>query len=159
MRKLVYMSKEILGLNLQICAISADKLKKELWENPEQVKVLWSKQINLATIKLINSTLSEEYRDFIKLFVDEASEETLLAHQSWDHKILIVEDKTSEKTSIYSLSSEKLEVLCIYLNKNLKKGFIRESQSSAEYSILFVLKKNKTLQLCVNYWGLNNIMV
>ena len=159
MRKLVHMSKRMLGSDLQICAISADKLKQELWKNPEQVKVLWSKQINLATIKLTNSTLSEEYRDFMKLFADETSEEALSAHQSWDHRILIVEDKTSEKTLNYSLSSEKLKVLCTYLNENLKKGFIRKSQSSAEYSILFILKKNETLQLCVDYQGLNNITV
>ena len=76
------MSRGMLELNLQICAISVDKLKKELWENPKQVKVLWSKQINLATIKLTNSMLLEEYRDFMKLFVNEASEETLSAHQS-----------------------------------------------------------------------------
>ena len=113
----------------------------------------------MATIKLMNSTLSEEYRDFTELFADEASEETLSAHQSWDHEILIVEDKMSEKTSIYSLLSEKLEVLCTYLNENLKKRFIRESQSPAGYLILFILKKNKTLWLCVNYWGLNNIMI
>ena len=121
------MSKEMLRLNLQICAISADKLKKELQENPEQVKILWSKQINLPTIKLMNSTLSEEYRDFVKLFADETSEETLSAHQSWDHEILIIEDKMLEKISIYSLLSEKLEALCVYLDENLKKGFIRES--------------------------------
>ena len=78
--KLVHMSKEMLESDLQICTISADKFKKELWENSEQVKVLWSKQINLTTIKLMNSTLSEEYRDFIKLFVDKTSEETLSAY-------------------------------------------------------------------------------
>ena len=149
----------MLELDLQICTISVNKLKKELWKNPEQVKVLWSKQINLATIKLTNSTLSEEYRDFTELFVNETSEETLSAHQSWDHEILIVEDKMSEKTSIYLLLSEKLEVLCTYLDENLKKRFIRESQSPAGYSILFVLKKNKTLWLCINYWGLNNITI
>ena len=82
MRKLVHMSKEMLGSDLQICAISADKLKKKLQKNPEQVKILWSKQINLATIKLMNSTLSEEYRDFVKLFVNKTPEETLSAHQS-----------------------------------------------------------------------------
>ena len=76
------MSKRMLESDLQICAISTDELKKELQENSEQVKILWSKQINLATIKLTNNTLSEEYRDFVKLFVDETSEETLLAHQS-----------------------------------------------------------------------------
>ena len=117
----------MLESDLQICTISADKLKKELQKNPEQVKVLWSKQINLATIKLTNSILSEEYRDFTELFADETSEETLLAYQSWDYKILIVKDKTLEKTAIYLLSLEKLEALWTYLDKNLKKGFIRES--------------------------------
>ena len=157
--KLVYMSKEMLELNLQIYTISVNELKQKLQKNSEQVKILWSKQINLATIKLTNSTLLEEYRDFVKLFADEASEETLSAHQSWDHKILIVEDKTSEKTSIYLLLSEKLEALHTYLNENQKKGFIRESQSPAGYSILFILKKDKMLQLCIDYWGLNNIMI
>ena len=150
---------KILGSDLQIYTISANKLKKKLWKNPEQVKILWSKQINLVTIKLTNSTLLEEYRDFTELFVNKTSEKTLSAHQSWDHEILIVEDKMSEKTLIYSLSSEKLKALHIYLNENLKKRFIRKSQSSAEYLILFVLKKNKTLWLCVNYWELNNIII
>ena len=33
----------------------------------------------------------------------------------------------------------------MYLDKNLKKEFIQESQLSAEYFILFVLKKDKKL--------------
>ena len=78
--KLVHMSKEMSESDLQICTISADELKKKLWKNSEQVKILWSKQINLVTIKLTNSMLSEEYRDFAELFVNEASEETLSAH-------------------------------------------------------------------------------
>ena len=52
---------------------------------------------------------------------------------------------------IYLLLLEKLEMLRIYLDKNLKKEFIREFQLSVEYSILFILKKNKKLQLCVDY--------
>ena len=50
-------------------------------------------------------------------------------------------------------------MLQMYLDENLKKEFIRESQSSAEYSILFVLKKDEKLWLCVNYRELNNITV
>ena len=95
----------------------------------------------------------------MKLFVDEASEETLSAHQSWDYKILIIEDKTSEKILIYLLLLKKLEVLWVYLDKNLKKRFIQESQLPVRYSILFVSKKDRILQLCVNYRGLNNIIV
>ena len=34
------MSKEMLRLNLQICAISVNKLKKELQKNSKQVKIL-----------------------------------------------------------------------------------------------------------------------
>ena len=76
------MSKEILELDLQIYTILVNKLKKKLWKNSEQVKILWSKQINLTTIKLTNNILSDKYRDFMKLFVNETSEKTLLAHQS-----------------------------------------------------------------------------
>ncbi len=39
------------------------------------------------------------------------------------------------------------------------KKFIKESQLSAEYSILFVLKSNESLRLCVNYRALNNITI
>ena len=70
----------MLESDLQICTISADKLKKELQRNSEQVKILWSKQINLVTIKLINSIISDKYRDFTELFTDETLEETLWAH-------------------------------------------------------------------------------
>ena len=63
------------------------------------------------------------------------------------------------KQPIYSLSPQKLDALWEYLEENLQKGFIQESQSSAEYSILFVPKSDGLLRLCVNYWALNNITV
>ena len=70
----------MLESDLQICAISVNKLKKKLWKNSEQVKILWSKQINLATIKLMNNIILEKYRDFTELFADKILEEALLAH-------------------------------------------------------------------------------
>ena len=73
------MSKEILELELKICIISANNLKKKIQENSEQVKILWTRQTSLISITLMNSIL-EEYQDFIKLFTKEASEETLSAH-------------------------------------------------------------------------------
>ena len=73
------MSKEMSESGLEICAISADDLKREIWENLEQVKILWTRQTNLASTTLMNS-ISNEYWDFTKLFAEEASEETLSAH-------------------------------------------------------------------------------
>ena len=112
----------------------------------------------MINITFTNS-ISDKYWDFTKLFAEEVSEETLLTYQSWNHKILIIEDKTLEKTAIYLLSLEKLKILQTYLDENLKKEFIKEFQSSAEYLILFVSKKDEKLQLCVDYRELNNIII
>ncbi len=93
------------------------------------------------------------------MFEKESDQETLLKHQSWDHEIKLIDDKKLTKQFIYSLSIEKLNALWQYLKENMQKKFIKELQSSAEYSILFVLKLNKSLKLCVDYRALNNIMI
>ena len=66
---------------------------------------------------------------------------------------------TSTKQLIYSLSPKNLNALQEYLEENLWKEFIWESQSSARYSIPFVPKSDSLLRLCVDYWALNNITV
>ena len=73
------MSKEMQGSELEICTISANNLKKKIWENSEQVKILWTRQTNLINITLMNS-ISDEYWDFTELFAEEVLEETLSAH-------------------------------------------------------------------------------
>jgi len=93
------------------------------------------------------------------LFEKESDQETLLKHQSWDHEIKLINDKKLTKQFIYSLSTEKLDALQQYLKENMWKEFIKESQLSTEYSILFILKLNESLKLCVNYKALNNIMI
>ena len=46
-----------------------------------------------------------------------------------------------------------------YLKKNLKCGRICLSKSLASVPVLFVLKKNSDLYLCISYRGLNMITV
>ena len=55
------------------------------------------------------------------------------------------------------MSEDQLKKVRTYLDENLKRGFIKPSKSSAEYSILFVSKKNNIKQLCVDYRQLNKI--
>jgi len=52
-----------------------------------------------------------------------------------------------------------LSILRKYLAENEKKEFIKKSQSRAGYSILFTLKKNEELRLCVDYQKLNDITI
>ncbi len=85
------------------------------------------------------------------------SEMSLSEHKLWDHKILLLNDKQSKWMPLYSMSENQLKKVKTYLDKNLKREFIRPSKSLTGYSILFVLKKNDTKQLCVNYRQLNKI--
>ena len=53
----------------------------------------------------------------------------------------------------------KLAILKEYINKNLKRGFIKELTLRAKALVLFVFKKDKGLQLVINYYKLNNIII
>jgi hypothetical protein len=53
----------------------------------------------------------------------------------------------------------KLVVLKEYINKNFKRGYIKESTSSAKALVLFVLKKDRKLRLVVDYRRLNNVTI
>jgi len=57
------------------------------------------------------------------------------------------------------MSKSKLAILKEYINKNLKRGFIKELTLRARALVLFVLKKDSKLQLVINYCKLNNVII
>src|SRR6266487_3062044 len=99
------------------------------------------------------------YHDFQELFLEEKGIEALLAHTSWDHTIPVQEEKEVLFGPIYQMSEKELKALKDFITKNSKKGFIRESQLPAGALVLFVPKKDRKLQLVVDYQLLNNIMI
>ena len=80
-------------------------------------------------------------------------------HKSWNHKISLISETLSKIGPIYVLFHTQLETLRNYLDKNLKKSFIWETKTIAEFLILFVPKKNKKLRFYVNYRKLNVIII
>ena len=52
-----------------------------------------------------------------------------------------------------------LKTLKIYIETNLANSFIRPSKSLTGALILFIRKKDGSFQLCVNYRGLNNLII
>ena len=60
---------------------------------------------------------------------------------------------------IYRLTLTEVEALRKKVDKNLKQRFIQPLTLPARASILFVKKKDRGLQLCVDYQGLNQITV
>lgn len=140
--------------------MTANDMREEL-SKVSDAQMLWSREIqdDKSSENSATAQISKEYQKYQILFEEESDQDALLKHQSWDHEIKLVDDKELTKQFIYSLSVEKLNALRQYLEENMRKGFIRESQSSAEYSILFISKSNKSLKLCVDYRALNNITI
>ena len=148
---------------IEICKLSQKQMRKIQQQEPQKVLTVWIKPVSGQ----LNATQEEDeawakiprnYQEFYEMFKEEAYEK-LPEHQDWDHKIPIEEGKKPTYGPIYALSETKLKALREYLDKNLKKGFIRPSTSPAEYPILFVSKKDGKLQLCADYRQLNAIAV
>ena len=113
--------------------------------------------MNSENQKSSDTLVSETYCRLIEIF-SETQTETLSSHWEENHAIKLLKRTTLSFESMYNLSVKELKVLQQYLDVNLENEFIQPSQSSAEASVLFTLKSDRDLQLCVNYWELNTII-
>ena len=91
----------------------------------------------------VKQKISSKLWKLKKLFMKSSENQTLSEHKSWNHVIELKEEATTHKLPIYSSSLEELKELQKYIDRNLWKRYIRKSISKAEYSVIFVLKKDK----------------
>src|SRR5437868_15441636 len=87
------------------------------------------------------SSIPSEYHEFADLFAKKEADK-LPPHQPYDHRIPLEPGSTPPFGSIYKLSPIELETLRKYIEENLKKGFIRNSQSLCGAPIVFARKKD-----------------
>ena len=83
----------------------------------------------------------------------------LFEHEDENHVIDLILGAKSLYEPLYTLSETEFDVLRNYLLKNLTLNCIREFTSRASASMLFVLKKNDNLRLCVDYKKLNALII
>src|SRR5438045_9612375 len=76
-----------------------------------------------------------------------------------DHPINLKPGTEPPYMRIYNMSPAELKALDDYIKDALAKGWIRKSQSPAGTLILFVPKKSGKLHLCVDYCGLNALLI
>jgi hypothetical protein len=100
--------------------------------------------------------IPEEYHDFADVF-SKGKADTLPPHRPYDLKIEIEEGASPPIGPMYSLSQSELATLREFIDEHLNIGFIRPSKSPHGAPILFVLKKDKSLRLCVDFRALNKI--
>ena len=97
-----------------------------------------------------------EYLDFADVFSPNLAFELLKHTGINDYAIKLVDGQQPPYRPIYSLEPVELETLKAYIKTNLANKFIRPSESPVGTPILFDRKLDGSLQLCVNYQGLNN---
>ena len=131
-----------------------------IWER-EEIPVHFKKQAQIEVL-LFNKAFTNvpaEYSDYSNVFSAENAAELPENTKMNEHTIKLDEGKQSSFGPIYSLKSVELETLKTYIKTNLANGFIRPSKSPARAPIFFDRKPDRSFHLCVNYRGLNNIII
>ncbi len=108
-------------------------------------------------LKEVKAKLSSKYHDYLDVF-DRAMIDQLSSHCFYDHKIELIDEKTSSWSRLYHMSDYKLQKMKNYLIKHLNKDFISSSSASYASLILFIEKKDDSLRFCVDYRKLNALI-
>ncbi len=99
--------------------IKYDVILKMLWLREKNSRIDWISKELYVTINVYE--------------ILEQSKMSLSEHKSWDHEILLLNDKQLKWMPLYSMSENQLKKVKTYLDENLKRGFIRSSKSLTEY--------------------------
>ena len=101
--------------------------------------------------------MSKWFKHLLKIF-DFQKTIKLSSYRFYDHKIEFLNDNNALfRSRMYFLFEFKLMKFKKYLKKNLQKNFIVFNQVAYVSSILFAIKFNDQLRLCVNYRRFNHI--
>ena len=103
--------------------------------------------------------VSAEYLDFVNIFSLYLGSKLTRYIGINNHAIELVDNQQPFYEPIYNLKLVELKTLKAYIETNLVNGFIRPPKSLANILILFDRKSDNSLQLFVNYWGLNNLTI
>jgi hypothetical protein len=92
--------------------------------------------------------IPEEYADFQDVFEPQNADK-LPPHRPYDLEIKLQPGKLPQMGHVYSLSREEEAEAKKWIDENLSKGFIRESDLQVGSPIMFVKKKDGSNRLCV----------
>ena len=116
-------------------------------------------QVEALLFNKFFTEIPAEYSDYSNIFSAEHAAELPKNTGINEYAIELKERKQPSFGPIYSLGPIELETLKTYIKTNLANNFIRPSKSSAGAPILFDKKPDRSLQLCVDYRGLNNLTI
>ncbi len=126
-----------------------------------QIASLSPNEPTLAALKWNKAPteISSEYSNYTYVFSADLAMELPENTCINEHAIELIEGKQPPYGPIHSVGQVKLETLKTYIETHLKTGFVCPSKSPAGAPIFFYKKPDRSLCLCVNYQGLNNLTI
>ena len=123
------------------------------------LRIHLDKEAQIASLLTKEVKILDKYSDFANVF---SEEQALVLPERTDineYATKLEDGKQLPYGPIYSLEPVELEILKTYIKTHLKTVFIRPSKSHTSASILFDKKSDGILRLCMDYLGLNNLMI
>ena len=106
--------------------------------------------------KIDLSSIPEEYHKYTNVF-SKSKAETFAPHYPYDLWIKLEKKSHSLVGTIYSLFKFKQKTLKEFIDESLTNRFICSTLSPYRALVLFIKKKDGSLQLCVDFYRLNKI--
>jgi hypothetical protein len=101
----------------------------------------------------------EKFKQYVKVLGKELADK-LPDHKPYNHAIDLKDGEQLPWGPMYPLNETELQALWDYLKEMLELGKIRLSKSPATAPIIFIPKAySQGLRLCVDYWGLNKVII
>ncbi len=145
-------------LNVTTFAIIITKINQLLKTARNKLKDVNLQELSHEEIlKEVKAKLFLKYHDYLDVF-DQAMTDQLFSHHLYDHKIELINERTSSWSHLYHMSDYKLQKMKNYLIEHLNKDFISFSSASYTSLILFIEKKDDSLRFCINYRKFNALI-
>jgi len=100
--------------------------------------------------KPVEELVPKEYHDFLQVFSESAASR-FPESKPWDHKIELKEGFKEKPAKIYPLTQEEEKLTREFIDENLKKGYIRTSESPMASPFFFVPKADGKKRPCQDY--------
>ena len=126
-------------------AISWAAGEKEDWGREEEMEINHQK---------IETMVPKRFYWWLKVF-GKMESERMPVRKVWDHVIDVKEDFKPSKAKVYPLSRNEREEVQKFVDKHLKKGYIRPSKSQQTLPVFFVGKKDGGKCMVMDYCKLN----
>ena len=105
---------------------------------------------DLDTTPVDMSNVLLKYHEFRNVF-SKSRANTLPTHQPYNLKMELEDGAIPPFGPMYSLSPYELQTLREFIHEHLANGLIRPTHSPHRALVLFIKKKNSSLQLCVDF--------